>query len=136
MQRNISPRQICWNEFLSCFDTDIHYIPGVSNSAADALSHVPHPTPSMPNQAGPDRKSSNNHLLPLDPALDTTPDDIIDAELYAMVATEVDSSVTDAMKAAYKNDKLFGAMQGQCRTFPVEILYKQSESTRLKIFIQ
>ena len=45
--------------------------------------------------------------MTLSPALDSTPDNIIDAELYAMVATEVDTSVTNAIKAAYKNDKLF-----------------------------
>ena len=117
MQRDLSPRQICGNEFLSHFNTDIHYIPGGSNSTVNAPSHIPHPTPSTPielpqlesnclssNQAGPDGKSSND---PPSPALDSTPDDIIDAELYTMVATKVDRLVTDAIKAAYKNDKLF-----------------------------
>ena len=83
-QHDLSPGQIRWNEFLLHFNTDIQYIPGVSNSAADALSHVPHPAPSTPvelpqlksdclslNQAGPDQKLSNNPLSPLDPALDS-----------------------------------------------------------------
>ena len=38
MQKDLLPRQIRWNEFLTRVDTDIHYISGVTNSAADALS--------------------------------------------------------------------------------------------------
>ena len=41
-QKDLSPRQIRWNERLSRFDTDIHHIPGISNSAADALSRYPY----------------------------------------------------------------------------------------------
>ena len=37
-QRDLSPRQIRWNEVLSRFDMDIHYILGIANSAANALS--------------------------------------------------------------------------------------------------
>ena len=41
-QRDLSPRQIRWNETLSRFDFDIHHIPGIANSAADALSRYPY----------------------------------------------------------------------------------------------
>jgi hypothetical protein len=41
-QKQLSPRQIRWNETLSRFDFDIHHIPGISNSAADALSRYPY----------------------------------------------------------------------------------------------
>ena len=41
-QRDLLPRQIRWNETLTRFDMDIHYIPGVMNSAADALSRYPY----------------------------------------------------------------------------------------------
>jgi hypothetical protein len=41
-QKTLSPRQIRWNEILSRFDFDIHHIPGIANSAADALSRYPH----------------------------------------------------------------------------------------------
>ena len=37
-QKDFSAWQIRWNETLSRFDADIHHIPGISNSAADALS--------------------------------------------------------------------------------------------------
>jgi hypothetical protein len=37
-QKHLSPHQIHWNETLARFDTDIYHIPGISNSAADALS--------------------------------------------------------------------------------------------------
>ena len=41
-QKDLTPRQIRWNEYLSRFDTDIHHIPGISNSAANALSRYPY----------------------------------------------------------------------------------------------
>ena len=41
-QKQLSPRQIRWNETLSRFDFDIHHIPGIANSAADALSRYPY----------------------------------------------------------------------------------------------
>ena len=40
-QRMLSKRQLRWIEFLSEFDFDIRHIPGVSNTAADALSRYP-----------------------------------------------------------------------------------------------
>jgi hypothetical protein len=41
-QRDLSPRQVRWNETLTRFDTDIRHIPGISNSATDALSCYPY----------------------------------------------------------------------------------------------
>jgi Reverse transcriptase (RNA-dependent DNA polymerase)/RNase H-like domain found in reverse transcriptase/Integrase zinc binding domain/Chromo (CHRromatin Organisation MOdifier) domain/Retrotransposon gag protein len=40
-QRDLSKRQIRWLDFLSDFDFDIKYIPGITNKAADALSRYP-----------------------------------------------------------------------------------------------
>ena len=40
-QRMLSRRQLRWLEFLSDFDFDIKHIPGVTNTAADALSRYP-----------------------------------------------------------------------------------------------
>lgn len=44
-QKELSPRQIRWNETLSRFDAQIHHIPGIANSAADALSRYPYVQP-------------------------------------------------------------------------------------------
>src|SRR2546423_6209381 len=41
-QKELSPRQIRWNETLSRFDAQIQHISGISNSAADALSRYPY----------------------------------------------------------------------------------------------
>jgi hypothetical protein len=44
-QKKLSPRQIRWSETLSRFDAQIHHIPGITNSAADALSRYPYVLP-------------------------------------------------------------------------------------------
>ena len=40
-QRDLSRRQLRWQEFMSQYDMTITYIPGEDNSVADALSRVP-----------------------------------------------------------------------------------------------
>jgi hypothetical protein len=40
-QKELSPRQMHWNETLNRFDAEIQHIPGISNSAVDALSRYP-----------------------------------------------------------------------------------------------
>src|SRR5205814_10583310 len=44
-QKDLSARQIRWNEVLSHFDTDIHHIPNITNSVANALSRCPYVQP-------------------------------------------------------------------------------------------
>lgn len=46
-QRDLSRRQVRWMEFLSQYDASINYIPGENNCAADALSHLQDPPPTM-----------------------------------------------------------------------------------------
>jgi hypothetical protein len=41
MQRDLSRRQLRWQEFMSQYDMTIVYIPGEDNTVADALSQVP-----------------------------------------------------------------------------------------------
>ena len=66
---------------------DIHYIPGVTNSAADALSRYPHV-----QQLEKDHAPAEN---------------LVEVCLITMGA-EVISDVMDAIKAAYTEDRLFG----------------------------
>src|ERR1700694_5031923 len=40
-QKDLSRRQVRWLNFLCNFDFDINYIPGITNTAADALSRYP-----------------------------------------------------------------------------------------------
>ena len=35
--QNLSPRQVCWLAYIGMFDLDIAHIPGITNTAADAL---------------------------------------------------------------------------------------------------
>ena len=46
-QKELSPRQLRWNETLTRFDTQIQHIPGISNSAADAISRYPYVQPQV-----------------------------------------------------------------------------------------
>src|SRR5436190_2861109 len=41
-QKYLSPQQVRWEEILSQFNADIRHIPGITNSAADALSRYPY----------------------------------------------------------------------------------------------
>jgi len=100
-QWDLSPRQIRWNETLARFDMDIHYISGVTNSAADALSRYPYIQ---------------------QPWTDPTPsDDLI--EVYLITAAEVDSDVTNAIKVAYPNDTLFGPVLANPRRYPGYVVH-------------
>jgi RNase H-like domain found in reverse transcriptase len=57
-QREMSPRQIRWNETLTRFDANIQHIPGISNAAADALSRYPYVQPNERGGGDPANPSS------------------------------------------------------------------------------
>jgi hypothetical protein len=40
-QKDLSRRQLCWQEFLSQYEINMIYIPGPDNTVADALSRLP-----------------------------------------------------------------------------------------------
>jgi len=86
-QRDLSPRQIRWNETLARFDMNICYIPGITNSVADALSRYPHV-----------QQLEKDH---------TPAESLVEVCLITMGA-EVDSDIMEAIKTAYTEDRLFG----------------------------
>src|SRR5436190_5999249 len=89
-QRDLSPRQIRWNEVLSRFDTDIHYIPGIANSAADALSRYPY--------------VQNN---------------LIEGQANAVSIVEFDKAILESVKQSYRDDKLFGPVSASPSGYPL-----------------
>jgi hypothetical protein len=77
-QKELSPRQLRWNETLSRFNAQIHHIPGISNSAADALSRYPY----VQSQDEP--------------------------ELNAVSLVEFDRQILDNICKSYAENQLFG----------------------------
>jgi len=76
---------------------DIRYIPGVTNSATDALSRYPHV-----------QQLEKNHA-PME--------NLVEVCLITTGA-EVDSDVIDAIKAAYAEDRLFGPVIANPERYP------------------
>ena len=82
---------------LTRFDLDIHYIPGVTNTAADALSRYPHVQ---------------------QPEKDSVPaEDLVEVCLIT-TAAEVDSDIMDAIRTAYRDDKLFSQVITSSERYP------------------
>src|SRR5580692_1283956 len=77
-QKELSPRQIRWSETLSRFDAQIYHIPGITNSAADALSRYPY-------------VQTQN-----------------DPEVGAVSLVEFDPDILNNVRKAYPSNKLFG----------------------------
>jgi len=75
---------------------DICYIPGVTNSAADAMSRYPYV------------QQPNADLMPSG--------DLI--EVCVITAAEMDSDVMNAIKAAYPDDTLFGPVLANPERYP------------------
>jgi len=70
---------------LARFDMDIRYIPGVTNSAGDALFCYPHV-----QQSGKDHTSTDGLV-----------------EVCLITIAEVNSEIMDTIRAAYPEDRLF-----------------------------
>jgi hypothetical protein len=88
-QKELSPRQLRWNETLSRFDAQIHHIPGISNSAADALSRYPY-------------VQSQDEL-----------------ELNAVSLAEFDRQILDNIGKSYTEDQLFGMVVAHPDRYPL-----------------
>jgi RNase H-like domain found in reverse transcriptase/Integrase zinc binding domain len=63
VQKDLSRRQLHWQEFLSQYDMTIKYIPGQDNTVADALSH-------LPSQSFPDKVPMDMVVAPLHLSVD------------------------------------------------------------------
>jgi hypothetical protein len=88
-QKDLSARQIRWNETLSRFNADIHHIPGISNSAADALSQYPYVQP---------------------------PEDL---SVCAISTVEFDDTILSDVRKSYIDDRLFGPVVTNPERYPL-----------------
>ena len=82
MQRDLSQRQCCWQEFLSQYDYTIIYIKGEKNTVANTMSHIPN-------------EDTVNNALPTDP------NDILLAALFSITA---DDAILKTIKTGYDLD--------------------------------
>ena len=89
-QRDLSKRQIRWLDFLCDFDFDVKYIPGITNTAADALSRYPY----AQNQ-------------PQEPE-----------QINAIITIEIDSSFKQKIRKGYEEDTFFVPITEHPEQFP------------------
>jgi hypothetical protein len=85
----LSFRQLRWNETLSRFDAQIQHIPGISNSAADALSRYPY-------------VQSHDKL-----------------ETNAISTIEFDRQICEDIRKSYVEDQLFGMVIKNPERYPL-----------------
>jgi len=88
-QKDLSVRQVQWNEVLSQFDADICHIPGISNSAADALSRYPY-------------VQSRDNL-----------------SACANSTIEFDETILKDIRKAYKDNRFFGPIIKNLERYPL-----------------
>ena len=89
-QRDLSKRQTRWLDFLCDFNFDVKYIPGITNTAADALSCYPY----AQNQ-------------PQEPE-----------QINAVITIEIDSSVKQKIRKGYEKDTFFVPITEHPEQFP------------------
>jgi hypothetical protein len=98
-QKELSPHQIRWNETLTRFDATIQHIPGITNSAADALSRYPYVQP----------KEGKEGILDPDSAASMAPVSLV----------EFDSDVLQSVRARYLEDSLFAPVIKNPERYPL-----------------
>jgi len=82
---------------LTRFDTDIHHIPGISNSAADTLSRYPY-------AQDPEKSSANEPITPF---------------INATSIVEFDKNVLASIAKHYEDDGFFGPVIRNPERYPL-----------------
>jgi hypothetical protein len=127
-QRDLSPRQIRWNEVLAQFDIDIKYIPGITNTAADILSRYPYI-----QESSEPADEANEIWIHIDEdgqindeweyvSMDII-DNTHDEEMLSTSVVSMDTSILDSVRAVYKDDKFFGPVIAYPERYPVYTLH-------------
>jgi hypothetical protein len=96
-QQDLSPRQVRWNKTLTRFDIDIHHIPGISNSTADALSRYP---------CAQALELASNY-------------DLILTHIDATSIVEFDETILASVRDHYRSDTFFGPVTLHSKRYPL-----------------
>ncbi len=111
-QRDLSRRQARWMEFLSQYDYKIHYVAGVLNTAADALSRTPSSEPLLrpdPMMVAATFLSESSHQLTSPNSLPSHPHSTpspshSNVHVASVLKLTSETSLLQEIKQGYKND--------------------------------